>query len=304
MGRVYRVALAHPSLPVTAMTESGTRRAFFGELRQLGYVEGHNLIFERRSAEGRPERFPKLVAEVIALKPDLIVVNGVALAHAFKVATTTIPVLVMVFDPVSDGLVSSLARPDANVTGVALGAGPEILGKQIDFLAVVVPAASRVAFLARSNAPGLQRLLNDAQRRGLSVQHVRMDGPFHEAQYLEAFTAMSRGRAQVILVMDQPEHFTNARLIAELAAKHRLPLIGAYREMAEAGGLMSYGVSLEERWRRLAVYVDRILKGTKPADLPVEQPTKFELVINLKTARAQGIAIPATLQASADEVIE
>jgi len=308
-GRLYRLALVFTATPVAEMTESAspTLRAFFGELRRLGYAEGQNLVVERRSALGRPERFPEIAAEVVRLNPDVIVVNANRAARALKAATGTIPIVGATLSyPVEYGLATSLARPGGNLTGLTDDAGPEISAKELALLTEAVPGTSRLAYLGTTNLwSGLVgRLLQAAaQRLGVALVAVLMDGPFQETQYLEAFRTMAGNGAQALLIGTVGEHFVNRRLIAELAAKHRLPTMGPGRVFAEDGGLLSHGINAPDNWRRAASHVERILKGAKPADLPIEQPTKFEFVINLKTAKALGLTIPPSVLARADEII-
>jgi putative ABC transport system substrate-binding protein len=308
--RVYRIAIVFNLLPVGEMTESANPfalRPFFGEMRRLGYAEGQNLVVERRSALGRPERFPEIAAEVVRLNPDLILVGTNRIARAFRAATSTIPIVSASLSfPVEYGLAASLARPGGNLTGITDDAGPEIAAKGLELLAEAVPGTARVAYTGTTNiwnGPMGQLLRNGAQQRGVTLIPALMDGPFLEAQYLETFRTITQTGAQAVLVGPTGEHWGNRRLIAELALRNRLPTMAPFREFVEVGGLMAYGISNPDNWRRAAHYVDKILKGAKPADLPIEQPTKFEFVINLKTAKALGLTIPTAVVARADEVI-
>ena len=309
-GKTYRIALVFASIPVAELTESAhpLLRAFFAELRRLGYVEGQNLTVERRSAIGRPERFPEIAAEVVRLNPDVVVVPINRLARAFKAETSTIPIVGGgLSSPQEYGLVASLARPGGNLTGVTDDAGPEVFTKGLELLTEVVPGLSRVAYLGSTNiwkGPVGSLLRNAAPRVGVTLVPTLMDGPFQEAQYLETFRSITQNSARGMLVGPEGEHWANRRLIAELAGRHRLPTMAAWREFVEAGGLTAYGVSNPDNWRRAAHYVDKILKGAKPADLPIEQPTRFALWINLKTAKALGLTIPPSVLARADEIIE
>jgi ABC-type uncharacterized transport system substrate-binding protein len=274
-------------------------------LRELGYVDGRNITLEIRWAEGRNERLPELVAELVRLKVDVLVVATTPGALAAKNATRTIPiVLVAVGDPVGSGLVASLARPGGNVTGLSL-LNQELSGKRLELLKEGLPRISRVAILTNPGNPIHATFWKEtdtaAQTLGLQLQPISVRAP---EDLDEAFRMAARGRADALLVFDDPLALGyRARLVA-LAAKHRLPTIYGFREFPDAGGLLSYGPKLPDQYRRSAAYVDRILRGAKPADLPVEQPTKFELVINLKTAKALGLTIPQSLLGRADEVIQ
>jgi putative ABC transport system substrate-binding protein len=307
--RAYRIAVVS-GLPVAEMTAEMTAapgwRAFFVELQRLGYVEGQNLVVERRSALGR--RFPEIAAEVVRLNPDVIVVGPNRLAAAFKVETATIPIVgASLTAPLESGLITNLAQPGGNLTGLTDDAGPEIFSKQLELLTEALPGTSRVAFVPLTtlwNGSAGRLLRGAAQQLGVTLVAAPMDGPFQEAQYLEAFATITRAGAQALLVGPTAEHYVNRRLIAKLAVQNRLPAAASWREFVEVGCLMSYGVNNWDNFRRAAHYVDRILKGAKPADLPVEQPTKFELVINLKAAKALGLTIPPAVLARADEVIQ
>jgi putative ABC transport system substrate-binding protein len=309
--KVYRIAVASV-LSVGDMTAETTAapgwRAFFVELRRLGYVEGQNLVVERRSTLGRPERFPEIAAEVVRLKPDVIVVGPNRLAAALKVQTATIPIVgASLTAPLESGLITSLARPGGNLTGLTEDAGPEIFSKQLELLTEAVPGTSRVAFVSITTVwnGAVGRLLRGAARQlGVTLVALPMDGPVQEEQYLEAFGTMTRTGTQALLVGSTAEHYVNRRLIAKLAVQHRLPTVAPSREFVEVGCLMAYGISTLDNWRHAAHYVDKILKGAKPGDLPIEQPTKFELVINLKTAKALELMIPPAVLARADEIIQ
>jgi putative tryptophan/tyrosine transport system substrate-binding protein len=308
-GKVYRIAFVSPSSPVAIMTDHGPAgyKAFFSELRRLGYVEGQNLVVDRRSGEGRTEHYPDLVRNVVETKPDVICAISSRMVQAFKAATTTIPIVANTGDPVADGLVASLSRPGGNITGVSSTAGDEIYGKQLQLLHELAPTASRIALLiprALWNGRLGQVWRTPAQRLGLMLVGAPMGDPIQEAEYRQVFGLMGRDRVQAIVVGDNPENFTFRRVIVELATQARLPAIYAYRESTEVGGLVSYGADIADLSRRLAGYVDRILKGANPGDLPYQLPTKFELVINLKTAKALGLTIPQSLLLRADQVIE
>ena len=305
-GRVARIGYLAANL---AVADPRTREAFLQGLRDLGYVEGRNLLIEYRDAAGKTERFPALAAELVALKVDVIVAAGGTLAAlAAKQATTTLPIVfAAVGNPVAEGLVTSLARPSGNVTGLSL-VQQEIVGKSLELLKQAVPEVSRVALLLkpdsmpdRAKKDRLNAADVAARALGVRLQVVEARGP---EDFDRAFSDMTRARAGALTVLATPVFDSERRRLVDLAAKNRLPTVYSYRSYVEAGGLMSYGPDLPDSFRRAATYVDKILKGAKPADLPVEQPTKFELVINLKTAKALGLAIPPSLLLRADQVIE
>jgi len=274
-------------------------------LKELGYVEGRNITLEIRWAEGRSERLPELVAELLRLKVDVLVVATTPGALAAKNATRTIPiVLVGVGDPVGNGLVASLAQPGGNVTGLSV-LNPELSGKRLELLKESLPSISRVAILTNPGNPIHATFWKEtrtaAQTLGLQLQPIRVRAP---EDFDEAFRAAARGRADALLAFDDALTLGHRAQLVALAAKHRVPTMYGFREFPDAGGLLSYGPNIPDQYRRSAAYVDKILKGAKPANLPVEQPTKFELVINLKTAKALGLTIPSSLLLRADEVIE
>jgi ABC-type uncharacterized transport system substrate-binding protein len=279
--------------------------AFRQGLRELGYVEGKNIFIEVRSAEGKLDRLPSLAAELVRLKVDVIVATGPRPTRAAKAATSTIPI-VMTYDddPVGSGVVASLARPGGNVTGLATLA-PEISGKQLELLKEVVPKLSRVAVLGDAIRPGTPQALREinvaADGIGVQLQYLEVRGP---KDVETAFRAASKERADAVLVLASPVLTPQRKQVIDLAAQSRLPAMYARRESVENGGLMSYGVSIPDLFRRAAIYVDKILKGAKPADLPIEQPKKFELVINLKTAKQIGLTIPPNVLARADKIIK
>jgi putative ABC transport system substrate-binding protein len=278
--------------------------AFRQGLRELGYVEGKNIVIEWRSGEEKSERTRALAAELVHLKVNIIVTSGPSATRPAKEATSTIPI-VMAFDtdPVANGFVASLARPGGNITGLSI-LGPELSGKRLELLKEVVPKLSRVAVLGNSTFPGNAQMLRETE---LAADAFRV-----KVQYLDvlapkdietAFRSAGQGRAEAVLVMGSGVLSSQQKQIADLAIKSRLPASYLQTEYVEAGGLMSYGASLTDLARRAATYVDKILKGAKPADLPVEQPTKFEFVINLKTAKQIGLTIPPNVLARADRVI-
>ena len=290
-------------------TNTHLPEAFRQGLRDLGYVEGRNVVFEYRDAEGKAERLPALAAELVALKVDVIVAGGRPQVLAAKQATRTLPIVFTgVGGPVSMGLVTSLARPGGNVTGLTLTTGPELVGKWLELLKQAVPGVSRVAVFWQPGALD-ERTDKDMLKaaevagRALSVrlQFVEARDP---ADFERAFSEMTRGRAGALSVFGGAMFANERGRLVEAAAKNRLPAVYPNRDYVDAGGLMSYGPNVADLWRRLATYVDKILKGTKPGDLPVARPTKFELIINLKTAKALGITIPQSILLRSDEVIE
>jgi len=277
--------------------------AFRRGLRDLGYVEGKNIILEYRWAEGRYDRLPDLAAELVRLKPNLLLTHGTAGTRAAKQATATIPIVMAVSgDAVATGLVASLAHPGGNLTGSSFF-NPELAAKRLELVKEVVPGLARVAVLMNPgnlvNEVSLEAMERTARPLGLKLQQVNVEGP---EEFDTAFSTIVKGRAGALSVFDDAMLIAQARRVADLAARTRLPTIG-FSELAEAGGLMSYGVNFPDLWRRAATYVDKILKGAKPTDLPVEQPTKFEFIINLKTAKQIGLTIPQTMLYRADKVI-
>ncbi len=308
-GKVHRIGFIGYAVPVTDLAGPAPSnrlfRAFVHGLRSLGYVEGQNLALERRSAEGKIERVAAIVAELDHLKVELLVAASMPVLRAARQATSTIPIVMATsFDPVGAGLVTSLARPGGNVTGIAELA-TEVVGKRVALLNEAVPGVSRLAVLLGPPDPADPLFLREAEvaarTLGFELQGLRARDP---AEFESAFAAMTRERASAVFVAPVPTFFPGRALLAELAIRHRLPTSHQFREFVEAGGLMSYGANLEANFQRAATYVDKILKGAKPADLPVEQPTKFELVINLKTAKALGLTMPASVLVRADRVIE
>jgi ABC-type uncharacterized transport system substrate-binding protein len=279
--------------------------AFRQGMRDHGYVDGRNVTIEVRWAEGRSERFPGLVEGLLRLKPDVIVAVSLPAALAARNATTTIPVVFIAGHPLGVGLVSNLARPGGNLTGLSLFLGDEFSGKWLEFLKEAVPGASIVGIIWNPTNPAnvayLSAIRNAAQTLGVKLQPEGVRTP---DEFEPAFASIKRGRAQALIVLQDPLAVSYRAQIVELAAKHRMPAMYGFREFADAGGLMAYGVNVADLCRRAATYVDKILKGTKPGDLPVEQPTRFDFVINLRTARALGLAIPPSLRLRADQILE
>jgi putative tryptophan/tyrosine transport system substrate-binding protein len=288
--------------PLSAM--AARTEAFLQGLHELGYVEGKNIVIEWRSAEGKLERQGELAAELVRLKVDVIVTAGPTSTRAAKEATVTIPIVMAFdFDPVGSGFVASLARPTENITGLS-ALYPEISGKQLELLKEIVPKLSRVAVLGNSTVPGSTQALRKTE---LAAGAFRV-----QLQYLEVrdpkdigtvFRAASKGRADAVLPLTSHVLTSHRKQLADLAVKNRLPAIYDRREFVEDGGFMSYGVSSTDLFRRAATYVDKLLKGRKPADLPVEQPKKFEFIINLKAAKLIGLTIPPNVLVRADKVI-
>jgi putative ABC transport system substrate-binding protein len=289
-------------------TYVGLRDAFRQGLRDHGYVEGQTIVIEWRFAEGSNSRLPDLAAELVRLKVDLLFAEGTPAAQATKQATATIPI---VFSPIADpsgsGLVANLARPGGNITGFTFMA-QELSGKRLELLKETVPGMTRVGVLSHPGNPSeatrkslLQEMEAAAGVSRVQLLHLEAQGPNDLAR---AFAAMARAKLDGLILLPSVMFTSERKRIAELAAQKRLPAMFFFREFSEAGGLMSYGPNFSDLWRRAATYVDKILKGAKPSDLPVEQPTRFELVINLKTAKALGLTIPQSVLRRADQVIE
>lgn len=302
-GKVPRIGYLRATSPSDRPSQLD---AFRQGLRELGWSEGQNVVIDYRYAEGRFDRLPNLAADLVRLEVDLIVSEGTQGVTAARNATGTIPiVMTTVRDPVGTGLIASLARPGGNVTGMSGSAGLEIVAKQLELLKEAVPRIRRVAILSNPANAYHQLAIREvnvaARSLGVQPQVLEARGP---NELDGAFAAMVKERVEALLVVSDVIFNNHRARLADLAARSRLPAAYGVRESVEAGGLMSYGTSFLELYRRSAAYVDKILKGAKPADLPVEQPTKFELVINLKTARALGLTVPPALLARADEVIE
>jgi putative tryptophan/tyrosine transport system substrate-binding protein len=303
-GKMHRIGYLSGGTPSSART-SALVEAFRDGLRELGYVEGRNLTIEWRFSEGRGEQFPALANELSQLKVEAIVTTGGPATRAAKQATNTIPI-VMAFsgDPVGTGLVASIARPGGNLTGLSF-MSPELSAKRLELLREAFPKVTRVATLWNPDDPvyalELQRTEAAARGLGISLQPIEVRGV---ADFEAAFASMARHRADALIVFAHTLTILNQRRLVELANRDRLPTMYGLREFVTGGGLIAYGPSLSALYRRAAFYVDRIFKGAKPADLPVEQPTKFELLINLKTAKALGLTIPPSLLLRADHVIE
>ena len=309
-GKLYKIGwLASFPLDVQAKTRPGVGmawRAFTDGLRDLGWVEHRNFVFVYRYSEGRSERYPRLAAELVALKPDILGTGqGESAIRALKEATATIPIVMPVSaDPVGSGLVASLARPAGNVTGLSILA-PAVGAKRLQLLKEVSRNASRVAVLWNASDPSkeleLQHTEAAARSLAMTLESASVRG---SADFDNAFAAILRARPHALVVFSDPLTLSHLRQIVDFVTTNRLPMISEIKEFAESGALMTYGASLPDLFRRAALYVDKILKAAKPGDLPVEQPTKFELVINLKTAKALGLTIPQSVLVRADELIQ
>ena len=302
-GKIARIGYLASNL-----TNQSPLEAFRQGLRDLGYDEGRNVVIEYRDAQGKLEPLPALAVELVALKVDVIVASSTAAALAAKQATTVVPIVfATVPDPVGTGLVTSLARPGGNITGLS-NLNADLVGKGLEYLTQAVPGARRVAVLSQPGAFGerteremLKAAEVAAEVLGIQLQFVEARGP---ADIDKAFSEITGARADALIVLVSGMLLGERSRVVDFAARNRLPVVYTFRELVDAGGLMSYGTSLADLFRRAASYVDKILKGAKPADLPVEQPVKLELVINLKTAQALGLTLPPTLLARADQVIE
>jgi putative ABC transport system substrate-binding protein len=300
--KVFRIGFLFPGTSAFAAVRLEPFRQRLGE---LGYVEGQHYVLESRAAEGQPDRLPSLAADLVRLPVDVIVVAATGAAKAAKNATGTTPiVMVDPGDPVSAGLVANLAQPGGNMTGLS-SVTPDLVAKNLQLLKDAVPELPQVAFLwnvaTSTGAHALQEMQKATQRLGIHLHSVEVRGP---DDFETAFAAMRRTQPTALLVFPDPLTFSHRGAIVDFAVKHGLPTMFGAREFVESGGLMSYGPSFPDMFQRAATYVDKILKGTKPADLPVEQPMKFELIINLKTAKALGLTMPPTLLFQADEVIQ
>jgi ABC-type uncharacterized transport system substrate-binding protein len=300
-GKVYRIGVLDPT-PVAL--SAANLDAFRQGMQELQYAEGQNFVIEYRSPEGQTNRFPDLAHELVRLKVDLILTRGTSAVTAAKNASRTIPIVMAASgDPVGTGVVAELARPGGNVTGLS-ALTTEVLGKRLQFLKEAVPGAKRLAAVVDREAPVTARRAMEQAARSIGLQPQVFY--IEKAEDLSpAFDAAVKQRADAVLLIGLgPVIQSNVRRVVELAARHRLPSVFTSREFVVAGGLMAYGVSYPDSYRRAASYVDKIFKGAKPGDLPIEQPTKFELVINLKTAKALGLTIPQTLLLRADQLIE
>jgi putative ABC transport system substrate-binding protein len=301
-GRIPRVGFMGNS---TAALEANLVDSFREGLRELGYEEGRNIAIEYRWADGQYERFAALVTELIAAKVDVIVTAGTPAALAVKKATSTVPlVMVAVGDPVGTGLVPSLARPDGNLTGLS-SVAPDLEGKRLELLREIVPSVSRIAVFLNSVNPFHATSMRQAQTAGKTLGIKVQQYDIRKSEDLDgAFAAIRKERPDALLILADRVFLHNRERIVDFTGEQHLPNVNAYKELVEAGGLISYGPSYEDMHKRAAIYVNKILKGAKPGNLPIEQPTKFTLVVNLKAAKALSISMPAGVLSRADEVIE
>jgi putative ABC transport system substrate-binding protein len=307
--KIKRIAMVASSEPVANMVASNLLyHAFFDELSRLGFVEGKNLVVERYSALGQPDRYAELARDVVDTNPGAIYALEPPLAYEFKAATTTIPIVTVSPDPVALGLVSNIARPGGNVTGVAIDAGLEIWGKRIGLLKEAFPKLSNVSIIAQTRkgweGPYGSAIRRAAKAASIALNAVTFDGRIDEVAYQRVFAAFEHDRPDALIVADYPVHFANRVTIVELAAKYRLPVMYTWRDFVEIGGLMAYSFDLVELGRSIGYQIGQILNGTNPGDIPFNQITRYELGINLKTAKSLGLEFPATLLGSADFVVE
>jgi putative ABC transport system substrate-binding protein len=282
-------------------------RAFFEELNRLGYIEGQNLMVERYSGEGRTDLYAQLVRDVVSTHPDLVVTLSGPLAAEFKLATSTIPIVATSADPIVGGLVSSLARPGGNITGFSVDAGIQIWSKRLGLILEATPKHASIRFLASQQ--GWERgeasvVREAASQAGISLRGALLTDPINEGAYQRIFASMEQERVDALLVSSEPEHLSHRVTLVQLATKSGIPAIYPFREFVDVGGLLAYSVDLRDTLRRIADTVDEILKGANPGDIPFFQQTKFELIINLRTAKSLGLELSPTLLATADEVIE
>jgi putative tryptophan/tyrosine transport system substrate-binding protein len=302
-GKVYRIGVLTNKASDPA--EARLWQAFRSGLRERGWIEGQNILIEFRAAEGNTARLPELAADLVRLKVDLIVARASIWVQPAKEATSSIPIVFLTHaDPVGTGHVASLARPGGNITGLAV-LMTDLAPKGLELLVSAVPVAKRITVLWNPDAPSHPQALKALEDAGRALRvQLQAVGARTAGELEGAFAAMDRARAKAVLVLATALFLAERQRVAELAIKHRLPTMSNFKDAVEAGGLMSYSPNWDDLYRRGAIYVDKILKGAKPADLPVEQATKFELVINLKTAKALGLTIPPSLLQRADQVIE
>jgi putative tryptophan/tyrosine transport system substrate-binding protein len=309
--KVYRIAVVHPSFPVTALTENGGNppmEALFQELRRIGYVEGQNLVVERYSGEGKSHLSRQLAQQVLQRKPDLVVAFSRRLIEHFAAVGSDVPIIAgSTLDPVAHGFARSLARPGGNITGFVTDAGLEGLTKHIELLREAVPHAKRIGWLAPTetwNGRYGQQMKEAARRTGVSLIGPGLDSPLVEAEYRRVLNEMAKSRADAVVIGLVVDNLSYVPLAADVLTRLKLPAICPDRRFAEAGGLMAYALDYVEHYRRIPTYIDRILRGEKAGDLPFQQPNRWLLIVNLKAAKALGIALPESLLALADEIIE
>jgi putative ABC transport system substrate-binding protein len=307
-----RIALVHPVQTRDQVKSSGRRiiPAYFQELDRLGYIEGKNLVVEWYTPLGRHDRIEEIARAAVGSRPDLILSMSGALTRALKPLTATIPILALTGDPVAGGIVTSMAKPGGNITGVSTDAGLEIYSKRLQFLVETARRLANVRFFMTTTSrwlwetKALDGLRDAAGRAGISIDAVLPSAPVDQAAYEQVFEAMERDRVDGLIFSDAGEHLAHRQLIADLAARYRLPAIYPYREIVDAGGLLSYGIDLVDVFRRLAVMTNEVLRGAKPGDIPYYQMTKFDLVLNRATARSLGFDFPPILLATANDIIE
>jgi putative tryptophan/tyrosine transport system substrate-binding protein len=309
--KMYRIAIVHPSAAVADLTEATTHGQFyplfFRALERLGYIEGQNLLVERWTAEGRTDRYEEIASEVIGHKPDVVFLPTGRLALSFKQMTTSLPIVVLAgADPIRMGIVENLSRPGANITGFTTEAGPAFIGKHFQLLLDLKPGLKRAGYLANQQGWDISQpaLMAISQSMGISVAGPMVESPFNEQDHRASLTSMIDEGIEGLVVSTAFETVAHRRMIAQLVEDHRLPAIYPLPEYVRAGGLMSYTSDFSEVMMGLAHYIDLIVRGTNPGDLPFLQPTRFQFIINLKAARAIELNIPVALLASADEVIE
>lgn len=306
--KVYRIAYASPSRPVSQLVETNpVFGGFLKELRRLGYVEGKNLVFLRFSAEGDTARYDPMVKDVVSASPDVIITVNTPLVLRFKALVHSIPVVALMGDPIARGVVTSLARPDGNITSISADAGEEIWSKRLALLLEADPTATRVGFLCTEpfwDGPQGDTVREAARQSSVTLVAPPLKGIYREPEYRRVFDLLEREHVQVLLVSDTVENLVQLDLIVTLVERAKLPALYPYREFVDIGGLMAYAVDVQDMNRRAADYVDMILKGKKPGEIPIYQMDNYRTVINLKAAKALDITVPAALLARADEVIE
>jgi ABC-type uncharacterized transport system substrate-binding protein len=302
-----RIALISPARPVEGLKTQPYFRALLDELSHRGFVDGENLIVDLYSGRGQTGRYAELARVVVATSPDVVFTSGYAMVAGLKAATTTIPIVVTIDDPVAERLASSLARPGANITGVTVDAGLELYGKRLALLVEVRPNISTVAYLSSHenwNRPTGDALRRAAQRAKVALTHVDLGNSFNEATYSAAFAWMQNARLDALLVSDEADHNANVKTLTKLAASAQIPTMYPFRDLAVGGGLMAYCIDLLDAFRYAGGQVAEILRGENPAEIPFYQPTKFLLIVNTKAAQQIGLEIPPSVLARADEVIE